>query len=67
MSNEAARPKVKKKGASLKMFLKERMKVGGKADALGDSITVTHDKSKLTFTSDLNFSKRYFSISLFDL
>ncbi|KAK3021058.1 hypothetical protein RJ639_047305 [Escallonia herrerae] len=45
--------------ASLEKFLQERIKVGGKAGALGDSVTVTRDKSKLTVTSDANFSKRY--------
>ncbi|XP_010259535.1 PREDICTED: 60S ribosomal protein L22-2 [Nelumbo nucifera] len=45
--------------ASLEKFLQERIKVGGKAGALGDSITVARDKSKITVTSDSNFSKRY--------
>ncbi|XVF72639.1 hypothetical protein PTKIN_Ptkin12aG0136100 [Pterospermum kingtungense] len=44
--------------ASLEKFLQERIKVGGKAGALGDSVTVTRDKSKITVTSDSNFSKR---------
>lgn len=47
--------------ASLEKFLQERIKVGGKAGALGDSVTVTRDKTKITVTSDSNFSKRYFS------
>lgn len=45
--------------ASLEKFLQERIKVGGKAGALGDSITVTRDKTKITVTSDSTFSKRY--------
>ncbi|EOX95093.1 Ribosomal L22e family protein isoform 3, partial [Theobroma cacao] len=45
--------------ASLEKFLQERIKVGGKAGALGDSVTLTRDKSKITVTSDANFSKRY--------
>ncbi|KAA8545186.1 hypothetical protein F0562_019925 [Nyssa sinensis] len=45
--------------ASLEKFLQERIKVGGKAGALGDSVTVTREKSKITVTSDSNFSKRY--------
>ncbi|KAK9289198.1 hypothetical protein L1049_017672 [Liquidambar formosana] len=45
--------------ASLEKFLQERIKVGGKAGALGDSVTVSRDKSKITVTSDSNFSKRY--------
>ena len=49
--------------ASLEKFLQERIKVGGKAGALGDSVTVTREKSKITVTSDSNLSKRYpFSI-----
>lgn len=44
--------------ASLEKFLQERIKVGGKAGALGDSVTVVREKSKITVTSDSNFSKR---------
>lgn len=44
--------------ASLEKFLQERIKVGGKAGALGDSVTLTREKSKITVTSDSNFSKR---------
>ncbi|KAG5012540.1 hypothetical protein JHK86_024801 [Glycine max] len=44
--------------ASLEKFLRDRIKVGDKASALGDSITITRDKSKITVTSDNNFSKR---------
>ncbi|RVW60405.1 60S ribosomal protein L22-2 [Vitis vinifera] len=45
--------------ASLEKFLQERIKVGGKAGALGDSVTVTREKSKIMVTSESNFSKRY--------
>ncbi|XP_010428897.1 PREDICTED: 60S ribosomal protein L22-2-like isoform X1 [Camelina sativa] len=45
--------------ASLEKFLQERIKVGGKAGALGDSVTITREKSKITVTSDGQFSKRY--------
>ncbi|KDO71705.1 hypothetical protein CISIN_1g043767mg, partial [Citrus sinensis] len=45
--------------ASLEKFLQERIKVGGKAGALGDTVTVTRDKTKITVLSDSNFSKRY--------
>lgn len=45
--------------ASLEKFLQERIKVaGGKAGALGDAVTVTRDKSKITVTSEGPFSKR---------
>jgi len=45
--------------ASLEKFLQERIKVGGKAGALGDSVTITREKSKITVTADGQFSKRY--------
>ncbi|KAJ4898479.1 60S ribosomal protein L22-2 [Raphanus sativus] len=45
--------------ASLEKFLQERIKVGGKAGALGDSVTITREKNKITVTSDGQFSKRY--------
>ncbi|XP_041991699.1 60S ribosomal protein L22-2-like [Salvia splendens] len=45
--------------ASLEKFLQERIKVAGKAGALGDSVTVTREKSKITVTADSAFSKRY--------
>ncbi|XP_073314544.1 large ribosomal subunit protein eL22z-like isoform X2 [Primulina huaijiensis] len=45
--------------ASLEKFLQERIKVGGKTGALGDSVTVTREKSKITVAADSTFSKRY--------
>ncbi|XP_042478797.1 60S ribosomal protein L22-3-like [Macadamia integrifolia] len=45
--------------ASLEKFLQDGIKVGGKAGALGDSITITRDKTKITVTSNGPFSKRY--------
>lgn len=48
--------------ASLEKFLQERIKVGGKAGALGDSVTVTREKNKITVTADSAFSKRYFNV-----
>ncbi|KAK4427637.1 60S ribosomal protein L22-2 [Sesamum alatum] len=46
--------------ASLEKFLQERIKVGGKPGALGDSVIVTRDKTKITVTAnDTTFSKRY--------
>jgi len=44
--------------ASLEKFLQDRIKVGGKAGALGDIVAVTREKNKITVTSDSNFSKR---------
>ncbi|CAH8339395.1 unnamed protein product [Eruca vesicaria subsp. sativa] len=45
--------------ASLEKFLQERIKVGGIAGALGDFVTTTREKNKITVTSDGQFSKRY--------
>ncbi|KAF8393524.1 hypothetical protein HHK36_021768 [Tetracentron sinense] len=45
--------------ASLEKFLQERIKVGGKAGALGDTITISGDKNKITVSSDNLFSKRH--------
>ena len=46
--------------ASLEKFLQERIKVaGGKAGSLGDSVTVSREKTKVSVTSDGPFSKRY--------
>lgn len=44
--------------ASLEKFLQERIKVGGKAGALGDVVSIARDKNKISVTSDSNFSKR---------
>lgn len=49
--------------ASLEKFLQERIKVGGKAGALGDTVSVAREKNKITVTSDSNFSKRYSLLS----
>ncbi|KAG2260475.1 hypothetical protein Bca4012_008406 [Brassica carinata] len=46
--------------ATLEKYLQERIKVGGKPGALGDSVSITKDKGKITVTAtDSNFSKRY--------
>lgn len=47
--------------ASLEKFLQERIKVGGKPGALGDFVTVTRDKTKISVTANdaSTFSKRY--------
>ncbi|GLT79011.1 hypothetical protein SLA2020_505250 [Shorea laevis] len=45
--------------ASLEKFLQEKIKVGGKAGALGDTVTVTREKNKISVSSDSDFSKRY--------
>uniref|UniRef100_A0A0D3DZ81 Ribosomal protein L22e n=1 Tax=Brassica oleracea var. oleracea TaxID=109376 RepID=A0A0D3DZ81_BRAOL len=44
---------------TLEKFLQERIKVGGKPGALGDSVSITKEKGKITVTADSNFSKRY--------
>merc|ERR1712178_572016 len=45
--------------ASFEKFLNERIKVGGKAGALGDVITISRDKAKVTVSAETAFSKRY--------
>jgi len=45
--------------ASFQTFLAERIKVAGKAGALGDVVSVSNDKTKVTVTSDAPMSKRY--------
>jgi large subunit ribosomal protein L22e len=52
--------------ASLEKFLQERIKVaGGKAGSLGDSVTISREKTKVTVTSDGPFSKRYTTLNCF--
>ncbi|CAH8250955.1 unnamed protein product [Arabidopsis lyrata] len=45
--------------ATLEKFLQERIKVGGKAGSLGNSVSITRDNVKITVNADSNFSKRY--------
>ncbi|XP_071720507.1 large ribosomal subunit protein eL22y-like [Rutidosis leptorrhynchoides] len=45
--------------ASLEKFLQERIKVGGKAGNLGDTVSISREKNKISVTADSNFSKRY--------
>ncbi|CAG2107938.1 unnamed protein product [Medioppia subpectinata] len=40
-------------------YLKERIKVNGKTQNLGNAVTVERTKSKIQVTSDIPFSKRY--------
>ncbi|KAK6913762.1 Ribosomal protein L22e [Dillenia turbinata] len=50
---------------SLEKFLQERIKVGGKAGALGDSVTIVREKNKIIVNSESAFSKRSsFAITL---
>ncbi|CAF1923537.1 hypothetical protein Bca4012_069587 [Brassica carinata] len=44
---------------TLEKFLQERIKVGGKPGALGDAVSITTAKGKITVTADSTFSKRY--------
>ena len=40
-------------------YLKERIKVNGKTQNLGNLVTVERTKAKINVTSDIPFSKRY--------
>ncbi len=55
--------------ASFDKFLHDHIKVGGKAGALGDSVVITREKTKILITADLPFAKRctYFIIFNFSL
>merc|ERR1712127_641747 len=43
----------------LEKFFNSRIKVDGKTGNLGDKITVSRDKAKITVTAEAPFSKRY--------
>ncbi|PRP82916.1 putative 60S ribosomal protein L22 [Planoprotostelium fungivorum] len=45
--------------SSFEKFLHDKIKVAGKAGNLGDAVSVSRDKSKLTVTATTAFSKRY--------
>lgn len=45
--------------ASFEKFLRDRIKVNGKAGMLGDAVTLTRDKAKIFVSSEVPFSKRY--------
>nr|XP_039257478.1 60S ribosomal protein L22-like isoform X1 [Styela clava] len=40
-------------------FLKERVKVNGKTNNLGNQVVIELNKTKINITSDIPFSKRY--------
>ncbi|QDZ20424.1 ribosomal protein L22 [Chloropicon primus] len=44
---------------SFEKFLKDRIKVNGKAGVLGDAVTITTEKSKIVVTTEVEMSKRY--------
>ncbi|EFJ30734.1 hypothetical protein SELMODRAFT_270704 [Selaginella moellendorffii] len=45
--------------ASFEKFLQDRIKVGGKTGVLGDTVTITRERNKISVTSENAFSKRY--------
>mmetsp|Transcript_24253 Transcript_24253/g.53706 ORF Transcript_24253/g.53706 Transcript_24253/m.53706 type:complete len:123 (-) Transcript_24253:45-413(-) len=45
--------------ASFEKYLKDRIKVNGKAGALGDKVTIEREDSRLNVTAQAPFSKRY--------
>ncbi|CAK9196083.1 unnamed protein product [Sphagnum troendelagicum] len=45
--------------ASFEKFLQDRIKVAGKAGVLGDTVTISREKNKISVTSENAFSKRY--------
>ncbi|CAG2068852.1 unnamed protein product [Timema podura] len=44
---------------SFEKYLKERLKVNGKTNNLGNSVTLERNKGKLSVNSSIPFSKRY--------
>mmetsp|Transcript_38710 Transcript_38710/g.98985 ORF Transcript_38710/g.98985 Transcript_38710/m.98985 type:complete len:131 (+) Transcript_38710:98-490(+) len=45
--------------ATFEKFLQEKIKVDGKAGVLGEAVTVSRDKNKVSITSETTMSKRY--------
>lgn len=44
--------------SSFEKFLQDRIKVDGKAGVLGEAVKITREKTKISVTSESNFSKR---------
>ncbi|VVD05849.1 60S ribosomal protein L22-like [Leptidea sinapis] len=45
--------------ANFEKYLKERVKVEGKTNNLGNHVVIARDKTKVAINSDIPFSKRY--------
>lgn len=45
--------------ANFKQFLLDKIKVDGKTNNFGETVSVTQEKNKITVTSEVAFSKRY--------
>ena len=45
--------------ADFEKYLQERIKIGGKTSNFGKEFTMERQKTKIAFTSDIPFSKRY--------
>merc|ERR1719414_1179400 len=45
--------------ADFEKYLQERIKIGGKTSNFGKEFNMERQKTKLAFTSDIPFSKRY--------
>merc|ERR1719352_1103571 len=45
--------------ADFEKYLQERIKIGGKTSNFGKDFTMERQKTKIAFTSDIPFSKRY--------
>eukprot|EP00922_Rhytidocystis_sp_ex-Travisia-forbesii_P004940 GHVS01007229.1.p1 GENE.GHVS01007229.1~~GHVS01007229.1.p1 ORF type:complete len:125 (-),score=23.76 GHVS01007229.1:160-534(-) len=45
--------------AGLEKFFQDRIKVDNKTGNMGDRVTVTRDKAKITVNAELPFAKRY--------
>merc|ERR1712034_50997 len=45
--------------AGLEKFFQDRIKVGGKVGNLGESVTISREKSKIIVNAEMPFSKAY--------
>merc|ERR1719465_99452 len=45
--------------AHFEKYFQDRIKVGGKTGNLGDAVKIAREKSKVTVTAEMPFSKRY--------
>ena len=54
-----ARPRPPHQIGSFEKFLADRIKVGGKAGALGEVVTVSKEKARVRVSADVAMSKRY--------
>ncbi len=50
--------------AGLEKFFHDRIKVDGKTGQLGDAVSISRDKAKITVNAEIPLSKRYLKVSV---